>query len=61
MTAAKADPDLVPEDLDGNAHTTTISPRGVSVENHFAEHVEGEYAQEHGRDPLAGVRGFLGV
>ncbi|MFG2622476.1 hypothetical protein ACGFXC_33135 [Streptomyces sp. NPDC048507] len=87
VTEAKADPAFTPEDLDGNAHTVTISPQGVRVENHFVEHVQGEYtlddafqvlvdfwdycclanppkaasrrreyAVEHGRDPLAGIR-----
>ncbi|MFD8997055.1 hypothetical protein [Streptomyces abikoensis] len=92
VTAAKADLDFAPEDLDGNAHTATISPLGVTVENHFVEHVQGEYslddafrvlvdfwdyccqahpdkadsrrceyAEEYGRDPLAGIRDFVGA
>ncbi|MEV6688879.1 hypothetical protein AB0N28_26645 [Streptomyces sp. NPDC051130] len=87
VAEAKADPGFAPEDLDGNAHTTTISPQGVRVENSFVEHVQGdftlddafrvlvdfwdfchqanpakadarrrEYAHEHRRDPLAGIR-----
>ncbi|MEU2393724.1 hypothetical protein [Streptomyces sp. NPDC007369] len=39
VTAARTDPGFVPEDLDGNAHTATISPQGVRVENHCVEHV----------------------
>ncbi|MEV7544219.1 hypothetical protein [Streptomyces sp. NPDC089915] len=92
VAQAKADPDFAPEDLDGNAHTATISPQGVSVENHFVDHVQGdytlddafrllvdfwdyccqahpdkvdarrrEYAEEHGRDPLTGIRDHLGT
>ncbi|GHC50690.1 hypothetical protein LE181_25135 [Streptomyces sp. SCA3-4] len=91
VTAAQADKGFAPEDLDGNAHTATVSPQGVAVENHFVEHVQGEftlddalrvlvdfwdycclamptqvdqhrraYAEENGRDPLAGIRDFLG-
>ncbi|MEU2827832.1 hypothetical protein ABZ667_04060 [Streptomyces lavendulae] len=87
VAAAMADPGFAPEDLDGNAHTAAIGPRGVRVENHFVEHVQGEftlddafrvlidfwdycrqadpeeadayrreYADEYGRDPLAGIR-----
>ncbi|MEU5808735.1 hypothetical protein [Streptomyces sp. NPDC047718] len=87
VTEAKGNPGFVPEDLDGNAHTVTIGPQGVRVENHFVEHVQGEfslddafrvlvdfwdyccladpqkadarrreYADEFGRDPLAGIR-----
>ncbi|MEU3723663.1 hypothetical protein [Streptomyces sp. NPDC031705] len=90
VTEAKANPGFAPEDLDGNAHTATISSQGVRVENHFVEHVQGaftlddafrvlvdfwdyccqahpeevdarrrEYAGEHGRDPLAGIRDYL--
>ena len=40
---AQSDPGFAPEDLDGNAHTATISPQGVAVENHFLEHVQGEF------------------
>lgn len=89
VKAAQEDAGVAPEDLDGNAHSVTISSQGVEVENHFVEHVQGrftldqslrvlidfwdyccqahpeevdsyrrEYAAEHGRDPLAGVRGF---
>ncbi|MFD8979042.1 hypothetical protein [Streptomyces sp. NPDC059564] len=92
MAEAKANPAFAPEDLDGNAHTVTISPQGVRVENYFVEHVQGEYtlddafrvlvdfwdycclanpqkadsrrreyAEEHGRDPLAGIRDYLGA
>ncbi|GHD67412.1 hypothetical protein ACWC98_19130 [Streptomyces goshikiensis] len=92
VTEAKTNPGFAPEDLDGNAHTATISPQGVRVENHYVEHVQGdytlddafrvlvdfwdyccqahpekvdsrrrEYAAEHGRDPLAGIRDFLGA
>ncbi|MFF3860293.1 hypothetical protein [Streptomyces sp. NPDC002209] len=92
VTEAKANPGFAPEDLDGNAHTVTISPQGVRVENYFVEHVQGEYtlddafrvlvdfwdycclanpqkadsrrheyADEHGHDPLAGIREFLGA
>ncbi|MFD7628296.1 hypothetical protein ACFV7Q_20025 [Streptomyces sp. NPDC059851] len=43
VTEAKADPGFAPEDLDGNAHTATISPQGVRVENHYVEHVQGEF------------------
>ncbi|ATZ28357.1 hypothetical protein SLAV_32925 [Streptomyces lavendulae subsp. lavendulae] len=43
VAAAMADPGFAPEDLDGNAHTATIGPRGVRVENHFVEHVQGEF------------------
>ncbi|MFE4870077.1 hypothetical protein [Streptomyces sp. NPDC056682] len=43
VTEAKANPGFTPEDLDGNAHTATISPQGVRVENHFVEHVQGEF------------------
>ncbi|MFD3544283.1 hypothetical protein ACFWUW_01440 [Streptomyces sp. NPDC058655] len=87
VTEAKVNLGFAPEDLDGNAHTVTISPQGVRVENYFVEHVQGdyslddafrvlvdfwdycclahpeksdarrrEYADEHGRDPLAGIR-----
>lgn len=92
VAEAKANPAFAPEDLDGNAHTVTISPQGVRVENYFVEHVQGEYtledafrvlvdfwdycclanpqkadsrrreyAEEHGRDPLAGIRSYLGA
>ncbi|MEU8434975.1 hypothetical protein AB0F18_19030 [Streptomyces sp. NPDC029216] len=92
VTEAKANPSFAPEDLDGNAHTATISPEGVRVENYFVEHVQGEYtlddafrvlvdfwdycclanpkkadsrrreyAEEHGHDPLAGIRDYLGA
>ncbi|MGW2643628.1 hypothetical protein ACWC2T_01680 [Streptomyces sp. NPDC001393] len=40
---AQADPGFTPEDLDGNAFTATISPQGVAIENHFLEHVQGEF------------------
>ncbi|MFB7596737.1 hypothetical protein [Streptomyces sp. NPDC056160] len=40
---AQSDPGFAPEDLDGNAHTATVSPQGVAVENHFVEHVKGEF------------------
>ncbi|MFJ9643137.1 hypothetical protein ACWEPM_03820 [Streptomyces sp. NPDC004244] len=43
VTEAKANPGFVPEDLDGNAHTVTISAQGMRVENYFVEHVQGEY------------------
>ncbi|GAA2467400.1 hypothetical protein ACFPFX_10915 [Streptomyces mauvecolor] len=43
VAEAKANPGFAPEDLDGNAHTVTISPQGVRVENFFVEHVQGEY------------------
>ncbi|UUY46887.1 hypothetical protein NRK68_06455 [Streptomyces yangpuensis] len=43
VAEAKANPRFTPEDLDGNAHTVTISPQGVRVENYFVEHVQGEY------------------
>lgn len=43
VTEANANPAFAPEDLDGNAHTVTISPQGVGVENYFVEHVQGEY------------------
>ncbi|MFF1557458.1 hypothetical protein [Streptomyces sp. NPDC058279] len=33
VAEAKGDPEFAPEDLDGNAHTVTISPQGVRVEN----------------------------
>ncbi|MGW1200048.1 hypothetical protein ACWD4B_30050 [Streptomyces sp. NPDC002536] len=86
---AQGDAGAAPEHLDGNAFSATVSPQGVEIENHFLEHVQGEfkldqalqvlidfwdyccqanpeeaesyrreYADEHGRDPLAGVRGF---
>ncbi|MFD8415291.1 hypothetical protein ACFV2Q_26620 [Streptomyces sp. NPDC059650] len=92
VTEAKADPRFVPEELGGNAHIVTIGPQGVRVENHFVEHVKGdytlddafrllvdfwdyccqsnpdkvdsrrrEYVEEHGRDPLAGIRDYLGA
>ncbi|WP_374778135.1 hypothetical protein OG756_40250 [Streptomyces sp. NBC_01310] len=92
VAEAKANPAFAPEDLDGNAHTVTIGPQGVRVENYFVEHVQGvyalddafrvrvdfwdycclanppkadsrrhAYAKEHGRDPLAGIRDFLGA
>ncbi|MEU6774186.1 hypothetical protein [Streptomyces sp. NPDC046759] len=40
---AQSDPGFTPEDLDGNAHTATISPQCVAIENHFLEHVQGEF------------------
>ncbi|MET9362862.1 hypothetical protein ABZX93_18350 [Streptomyces sp. NPDC006632] len=43
VAQARADSGFVPEDLDGNAHTATISPQGVRVENHFVEHVRGDF------------------
>ncbi|MEU2956058.1 hypothetical protein AB0M94_26095 [Streptomyces xanthochromogenes] len=43
VAQAKADPGFAPEDLDGNAHTVTIGPQGVRVENHFVEHVQGDF------------------
>ncbi|MEU5065739.1 hypothetical protein AB0G95_17085 [Streptomyces virginiae] len=43
VAEAKANTRFTPEDLDGNAHTVTISPQGVRVENYFVEHVQGEY------------------
>ncbi|MEU9417454.1 hypothetical protein ACFWBH_24770 [Streptomyces sp. NPDC059999] len=89
VAEAKVNPGFAPEDLDGNAHTVTISRQGVRVENYFVEHVQGEYtlddafrvlvdfwdyccranpgkadsrrrqyAEEHGHDPLAGIREF---
>ncbi|MFJ6720437.1 MULTISPECIES: hypothetical protein [unclassified Streptomyces] len=92
VAEAKANPNFAPEDLDGNAHTVTISTQGVRVENFFVDHVQGDYtlddafrvlvdfwdyccqanpgkadarrrqyAEEHGRDPLAGIRDFLGA
>ncbi|MFE9636058.1 hypothetical protein [Streptomyces sp. NPDC006463] len=92
VTAAQANPGFAPEDLDGNAHTVTIGPQGVRVENYFVEHVQGEftlddafrvlvdfwdycclanpekadsrrreYADEYGRDPLAGIRDLRGT
>ncbi|MEU2516801.1 hypothetical protein [Streptomyces syringium] len=43
VAQAKANPGFTPEDLDGNAHTVTIGPQGVRVENFFVEHVQGDY------------------
>ncbi|GGZ67704.1 hypothetical protein ACFOOM_11545 [Streptomyces echinoruber] len=40
---AQADPDFPPEEMDGNAHTATFSPQGVTIENNFVEHVQGEF------------------
>ncbi|WNM30243.1 hypothetical protein RKE30_07405 [Streptomyces sp. Li-HN-5-11] len=40
---AQADPGFTPEEMDGNAHTATFSSQGVAIENHFAEHVQGEF------------------
>lgn len=44
VAEAKADPNFAPEDLDGNAHTVTISSQGVRVENFFVDHVRGDYS-----------------
>ncbi|MGW8332630.1 hypothetical protein ACWGLE_32580 [Streptomyces sp. NPDC055897] len=44
VSQAKADPSFAPEDLDGNAHTATISRQGVRVENHYVDHVQGEFS-----------------
>lgn len=40
---AQADPGFAPEEMDGNAHTATFSPQGLAIENHFVEHVQGEF------------------
>jgi hypothetical protein len=40
---AQSDSGFGPEDLDGNSSTATISPQGVTIENHFLEHVQGEF------------------
>jgi hypothetical protein len=41
---AQSDPGFAPEEMDGNAHTATFSPQGVAVENHYVEHVQGEFS-----------------
>ncbi|MFF4184792.1 hypothetical protein ACFYZ9_16490 [Streptomyces sp. NPDC001691] len=43
VAEAKSNPDFAPEDLDGNAHTVTIGPRGVRVENFFVDDIQGEF------------------
>ncbi|MER5547089.1 hypothetical protein ACWD4N_04800 [Streptomyces sp. NPDC002586] len=40
---AQSDPGFGPEDMDGNSSTATFSPQGVAIENHFLEHVQGEF------------------
>lgn len=40
---AQSDPGFTPEEMDGNAHTATFSPQGLLIENHFVEHVQGEF------------------
>jgi hypothetical protein len=41
---AQSDPDFHPEEMDGNAHTATFSPQGLTIEKNFAEHVRGEFS-----------------
>ncbi|WNM30242.1 hypothetical protein RKE30_07400 [Streptomyces sp. Li-HN-5-11] len=40
---AQSDPGFGPEEFGGNAHTATFSSQGVAIENHFLEHVQGEF------------------
>ncbi|AOR32986.1 hypothetical protein BFF78_19660 [Streptomyces fodineus] len=40
---AQSDPGFSPEEMDGNAYTATFSPQGVAIENHFLEHVQGDF------------------
>lgn len=53
VNETKANPDFAPEDLNGKAHTVTISPQGVRVENHYVEHVQGDYSLDDAFPVLA--------
>ncbi len=43
VRTAQAHPSVEPEDLDGNAHSVSITPQGVKIENLFVEQVRGEF------------------
>ncbi|MEV4437825.1 hypothetical protein AB0K09_02205 [Streptomyces sp. NPDC049577] len=43
VSAARANPAVGSEELDGNAHTATITGHGVTVENIYVDHVRGEF------------------
>ncbi|MCD0483389.1 hypothetical protein LO771_13495 [Streptacidiphilus sp. ASG 303] len=50
----KAEQDVfaVTEEFGGNAHTTEISPKGVSIENDWVEHVRGTFTLDQALDVL---------
>ncbi|MFY4719893.1 hypothetical protein [Streptomyces sp. LaBMicrA B280] len=43
---AQANPDFTPEEMDGNAYTATFSHQVLAIENHFLEHVRGEFSMD---------------